>query len=93
MSITIRHNNITNNNINNNINNNNTNNDNNNDNNNKNSNENRNSVHSLCVFIALALFPQATALWVLKSPAVRRGVATGRESLLSLIINIIIICP
>ena len=92
MSITIRHNNITNNN-NNKINNHNTNNDNNNDNNNKNSNENRNSVHSLCVFIALALFPQATALWVLKTPAVRRGVATGRESLLSLIINIIVICP
>ena len=77
----------------NNNNSNNNNNDNNNDNNktnNKNSNDNIctitttttiTTLHILYARLSLwRLFPQATALWVLKTPAARRGVATGRES-------------
>ena len=38
-------------------------------------------LHILYACLSLwRLFPQATALWVLKTPAARRGVATGRES-------------
>ena len=39
------------------------------------------TLHILYARLSLwRLFPQATALWVLKTPAAGRGVATGRES-------------